>query len=383
MPVNMNTFWSDLGVVGGVSGATNQYDLYNGLIFDDGFVSSSQYDFFNHLGTNSYEFFKSYNSVDPNIVDQYTFFQNTSDPNIVDQYTFYTYAGQYLSGGTPTPEPISALGGTITTITADTKVYKVHTFLSGGTFDVTSLGTTSGQVEYLLVGGGGGGGNPHGGGGGAGGFVTGNTNISVSAYTISVGDGGAGGASGGFTRGNTGDDTVFFGITAYGGGGGGAGFNNCVSDPDVTNGIDGASGGGGGGADPGDGGIQLYDQGNNGGSGDGCPENGRGGGGAGQVGADNNFDETYGPKGGDGLQSAINGTLTYYAGGGGGGVWCEIRTLGGPGGLGGGGNGGNCGNNPGLPGTSNTGGGGGGGSDFNPGGGNGGSGIIIIRYEIF
>ena len=107
MSVNMNTFWSDLGVVGGVSGATNQYDLFNGLIFDDGYVTSSQYDFFNHLGTNRYEFFKSYNSVDPNIVDEYTFYQNTSDPNIFNFNTFYTYAGGFINytPTTPTPTP--------------------------------------------------------------------------------------------------------------------------------------------------------------------------------------------------------------------------------------------------------------------------------------
>ena len=30
MPVIMNTFWSDLGVVSGNDQATNQYDLFNG-----------------------------------------------------------------------------------------------------------------------------------------------------------------------------------------------------------------------------------------------------------------------------------------------------------------------------------------------------------------
>lgn len=31
----MNTFWSDLGVVSGNTSATNQYDLFNGLTFND------------------------------------------------------------------------------------------------------------------------------------------------------------------------------------------------------------------------------------------------------------------------------------------------------------------------------------------------------------
>jgi len=112
----MNTFWSDLGVVGGVSGATNQYDLFNGLIFDDGYVTSSQYDFFTHLGTNRYEFFKSYNSVDSNIVDEYTFYQNTSDPNIYNFNTFYTYAAEFIYSTpvTPTPTPTNTVTPTQT-----------------------------------------------------------------------------------------------------------------------------------------------------------------------------------------------------------------------------------------------------------------------------
>lgn len=49
---------------------------------------------------------------------------------------------------------VSASGGTETTITDGGISYKVHTFLSGGTFTVSE----GGLVEYLVVGGGGGGG---------------------------------------------------------------------------------------------------------------------------------------------------------------------------------------------------------------------------------
>jgi hypothetical protein len=104
MSVLMNTFWSNLGVVSGNLTATNQYDLWKGITFNDGFVCASQYDFFTHLGTNRYEFFKSYNSTDSNIVDETTFYQNTSDPNIWDYKTFYENAAQYLVPP-PTPTP--------------------------------------------------------------------------------------------------------------------------------------------------------------------------------------------------------------------------------------------------------------------------------------
>ena len=116
MPVNMNTFWSDLGIISGNTSATNQYDLYKGLKFNDGFVCASQYDFFTHLGTNRYEFFKSYNSVDSNIVDEYTFYKNTSDPNIYDYRTFNQLAGSFISSTpvTPTPTPSATVTPTIT-----------------------------------------------------------------------------------------------------------------------------------------------------------------------------------------------------------------------------------------------------------------------------
>jgi len=109
MPIQMNTFWSDLGIVSGNTSANNQYDLYKGLTFNDGFVCASQYDFFTHLETNRYEFFKSYNSVDSDIVDEYTFYKNTDDVRIYDFTTFYTYAGSYITNVpvTPTPTPTS------------------------------------------------------------------------------------------------------------------------------------------------------------------------------------------------------------------------------------------------------------------------------------
>ena len=82
--------------------------------------------------------------------------------------------------------------------------------------------------------------------------------------------------------------------------------------------------------------------------------------------------------GGNGLQSSISGTATYYGGGGGGGLYSTGTP--GAGGLGGGGAGVTGGSTPGVAGTANTG-GGGGGTDY-PGGnsGAGGSGIVIIRY---
>jgi hypothetical protein len=113
-----------------------------------------------------------------------------------------------------------------------------------------------------------------------------------------------------------------------------------------------------------------------------------GGGGAGAVGRTTFQAAAWGylrgGDGGAGVQSAITGTLTFRAGGGGGHT-AYAPNGGGSGGNGGGGYGGVSGNNsespyPAAPGTTNTGGGGGGGGYDGEGilPGAGGSGVVII-----
>ena len=126
---------------------------------------------------------------------------------------------------------VAATGGTITT-DGD---YKVHSFTSSGTFQVTTAGTEP-EVEYLVVAGGGSGaGKYYSGGGGSGGYLT-ETNFSISetSYTVTVG---AGGAANPGAVGLNGSDSVFSTISATGGGGGGLYLNN--------NAKNGGSGGGG------------------------------------------------------------------------------------------------------------------------------------------
>ena len=113
-----------------------------------------------------------------------------------------------------TPEYVAATGGCITTCGN----YKMHTFLSPGTFTVSAIGNCSGSntVDYLVLGGGGGGGDgsggssASGGGGGAGGYrespgsASGNYSVSprgtapavalpvaATGYPIVIGGGGA------------------------------------------------------------------------------------------------------------------------------------------------------------------------------------------------
>lgn len=258
--------------------------------------------------------------------------------------------------------PIVATGGTVTEFTdPETGItYRVHSFTSVGssTFTVSSLGTTSGEVEYLVVAGGGGTGASWSvGGGGGGGFIEGAAAIEPQVYTVIVG---AGGPANNADVSNGGSSSVF-GIVSPGGGRGGSYDQS------------GFSGGCGGGAGGGTRGGGTGSFGGNGGStaSTSSPSYpGAGGGGAGGNGGNASGGSTAG-NGGSGKMSKITGEEVYYAGGGGGG-----GSSGGIGGIGGGGSRGQNGQD-GL-------GGGAGGNNVNGTGGKGrgGSGIIIVRYAI-
>ena len=266
---------------------------------------------------------------------------------------------------------IQATGGVISNTTIGGINYRIHTFTSSGTFDITS---GSGDADVLIVGAGGSGGGASAassGGGGGGGVLQETVTVTESqSYSIVIGDGGNS-TSATDVQGNDGSDSSAFGFTAIGGGGGGGAQSNSA-------GRTGGSGGGGG-ESSGSGGQGTTGQGNDGQSGSEGGNYSGGGGGAGESASGN------GP-GGDGLDfpnlfGTTFGENGYFAGGGCGG---DFNTSGSPGGLGGGGdsnfgNGGSDGND-GLP---NTGGGGGGGGGVGgePGsGGAGGSGVVIIRY---
>jgi len=304
----------------------------------------------------------------------------------------------------PTGLYITATGGCITT-SGD---YKVHTFLSPGTFTVCSVGNCGGSntVSYAVIAGGGGGGY-YGGGGGAGGYreskassdsytasplnatsgPTYNLPVSVTGYPITVGGGGPGGP-GSSQPGTKGNDSIFSAITSTGGGFGGGG---------PTSGNAGGPGGSGGAAAPsspsGGGTIGSGNtppvsppQGQNSGVSHhepGAYQLGGGGGAAGAVGGSVSPPypgATAAGAGGAGTPTEISGAAVTRAGGGGGGSDNGPRASG----AGGSGGGGKGGQDPSpspaaTAGTANTGGGGGGGGQLA--GAQGGSGIVIIRYK--
>ncbi len=139
-----------------------------------------------------------------------------------------------------------ATGGSISTA-GD---FKIHTFTSSGTFEVTQEYTNPGNypVEVLVVAGGGGGGDGggNGGAGGAGGYLQGTfTNLSTASYPVGIGNGGNTNNNGN-SNGQAGSNSTFNGATANGGGSGGGGGQG-----GGTGGAGGSSGGGargGGGA---------------------------------------------------------------------------------------------------------------------------------------
>jgi hypothetical protein len=281
---------------------------------------------------------------------------------------------------------LTATGGTIT----ESGGYKIHTFTSSGTFEITS---GSGDIEFLVIAGGGGGsGRDIGGGGGAGGYrcsVSGESSggggsaetaltLGKGTYTVTVGAGGAGGTDGGVA--SQGNDSVFATITSVGGGGARS-YN--VAQPDDAGG---GSGGGGAGITYLTAGSGTANQGYDGGDGASGSENtygGGGGGGASQAGAAAGSTANPGTRnGGNGIASSITGSSVTRAGGGGG----AGHRSSGNGSLGAGGTGGGAsatavnGVDSNRNGTANTGGGGGASRGTSQTGGTGGTGIVIVRY---
>ena len=299
-----------------------------------------------------------------------------------------TFWKNILSG-----QGITAIGGTITDITDGGVNYRVHTFTSSENFTV--LGG-SGEVEYLVVAGGGGGSATGAGAGGyrcsvvgenSGGGVSAESKLFVTSqsYTVIVGAGGSGGANGQINDGYNGSPSQFSSIIAFGGAGG-----RNSGDPQLNNGLSGASGSGGyaGGNGVNNGSVALggnrtvgqgFAGGNSAPKASGTSSTG-GGGGAGAVGGTASAVNTAG-NGGAGVTSSIDGTSTPRAGGGGGGIYTNGTSS--SGGIGGGGNG-STGNSPGSSGSQNTGGGAGGAYSvsYTTASYSGGSGIVIIRYPI-
>jgi hypothetical protein len=253
----------------------------------------------------------------------------------------------------------------------------------------TQSGTSTYNVEYLVIAGGGSGGGY--GGGGAGGYKTA-TGLSLTignVYTVTVGGGGATTTA---QQGNNGNDSSLSGtgistITSTGGGGGGGLATGSPGQP----GKNGGSGGGGGvfNANSTAGGTGTSGEGSNGGAGVVNVNYGAGGGGgAGGVGSNGTDGTTnaLGGTGGAGLASSITGSSITRAGGGGGGAWISPTTgtsTGGDGGSGGGGNGAGFSNLTDRPtaGSVNSGSGGGGKGrgDATGNSGAGGKGVVILR----
>jgi hypothetical protein len=180
------------------------------------------------------------------------------------------------------PVPLQATGGSISSTSIGGRSFRLHTFTSiaANTFNITSLGNISTEIDVRLWGAGGaqGGSNGRGSIGGGGAYVQATiTEIEVATYNVSVGGGGfrndAQATNGGDGAGGTG----FYGAaggrggragnSGSGGGGGGGGGGSLFLRSGII--LAAAAGGGGGGGSEGGGGD---------GRGGGGGENGRPGG---------------------------------------------------------------------------------------------------------
>ena len=246
----------------------------------------------------------------------------------------------------------AATGGSIAT-DGD---YKVHTFTSNGTFEVTTAPAAGATVEYLLVAGGGAAGRSWnwGGGGGGGGVLSGYLDVSAQEYAVVVGAGGAKGTTANTLGG--GGNSTFGGLTAVGGGAGRSGYDGGSPVYQTQ-----TAGGSGGGTIDGPG-AGTAGQGFQGGTGTGGSNpHGGGGGGASEAGSTDAIMD-----GGDGMTNWITGAAVVYGGGGAGSREDNAK---GAAGTGGGGSN--------AAGTNGLGGGAGSAAADT----NGGSGVVIIRYR--
>jgi hypothetical protein len=227
---------------------------------------------------------------------------------------------------TPHKIPSSASGGVITNYDG----FRVHTFTTTGSAQYF-VNTSVPVIEVLVVAGAGGGGRA--GGGGAGGLIQimegiGNVNtigllpVTASTYTINIGIAGVGHPIDGVNGKTNGGDTTMSGagittLTAKGGGYGG--WSNAA-------GVAGGSGGGGGFNDTstapasnqatGVGSYPGIGFGNEGGGGSQSAASNSGGGGGGAGGTGGDGFQVNPPEGGIGKQININGTNTWFSGGG-------------------------------------------------------------------
>tara|TARA_R110000823_G_scaffold65001_3_gene152664 strand:- start:338 stop:1168 length:831 start_codon:yes stop_codon:yes gene_type:complete len=234
--------------------------------------------------------------------------------------TFGAGSGKGFGQGGGSFVGMTATGGTIT----ESGDYRIHTFTSPGTFEVTEASTdpTANEVEYLIVAGGGGHGYGYGSGGGAGGYraagcgpaplQASNAPTPVASYPIVIGGGGAVGPQmpvGPYSPASSGSPSSAISLTAAGGGAG-------MSSSSPQNGTPGGSGSGatggapGGSATAGSGNVPPVSppQGNAGEPAAGNPE-GTQGGGAGAAGSFPRTNVT-------GVTNSIDGTPKKYACGG-------------------------------------------------------------------
>ena len=182
--------------------------------------------------------------------------RNLGDPGHVDDHTALLACALEASLW---PAWNDATGGTITTVdnyNGTGEKWRVHTFTSNGTLDV-SLAVQPFRV--LVVGGGGGcgsRGSGHPGGGGGGGVVAVNLNATAGAHSVTVGAGGYGPGGGDGIAASAGGASTFLTATAGGGGASspvygsdstpGAPSGSPQSNPGAPRTADGGSGEGGG-----------------------------------------------------------------------------------------------------------------------------------------
>lgn len=93
--INLNTLFTNLGIIGGNTAAQNQYEFYWGVEWSDLTKTYNQYQFFQKIGVSRREFFSTY------ALNERDFYSTIDDANIKDFRTYYQFAGAYLPSDGP------------------------------------------------------------------------------------------------------------------------------------------------------------------------------------------------------------------------------------------------------------------------------------------
>ena len=146
--INLQAFFASIGVVTPLYSFNNQYDFYRAVLWDDGTITHSQYEFYTKIADSRYEFFKQY-------INETEFYKDINDVGIWDFKTFYEVSQSYFANTVNTPIPCSSPVAVPANVDVNVEDYPllwiegdyIDTY-TGDTFQVPQCVTDGNGFEY-------------------------------------------------------------------------------------------------------------------------------------------------------------------------------------------------------------------------------------------